>query len=180
MVWIDLEMTGLDPERCHVLEAACVVTDSRLRWLGECEVVVSQPESVLQVMDEWPAKQHLASGLTKRCQSPEALPLPAAEERLLRLVQEFVPKAGVAPLAGSSVHMDRMFLRLYMPRLLEHLHYRVVDVSSLKELARRWCPPVYKAANSVKRHRHRALEDIQDSIEELKVYQHHLFSQHTL
>ncbi|XP_037085338.1 oligoribonuclease-like isoform X2 [Pollicipes pollicipes] len=168
LVWIDLEMTGLDPERDQILEAACVVTDGRLQPLEPgLQLVVHQPDSALAAMDEWCREHHGRSGLTEAVRR-STVDLATAEQRLLEYVRRLTP-AGQCPLAGSSVHMDRVFLMRYMPRLLAHLHYRIVDVSSLKELARRWRPDVYEAGRG-KLCAHRALEDIGESIAELRLY----------
>lgn len=169
MVWIDLEMTGLDPERDRIIEAACVVTDGALRPLEPgLQLVIHEPESVLDSMNAWCVEHHGASGLTEAVRR-STVSLADAEEQLLSYVRRLTP-AGQCPLAGNSVHMDRVFLMKYMPKLLNHLHYRIVDVSTLKELARRWRPDVHDQANRGKKCAHRALDDIQESIEELKLY----------
>ena len=169
LVWIDLEMTGLDPERDRIIEAACVVTDGGLRTLEPgLQLVIHEPDSVLRGMNAWCVEHHGRSGLTEAVRR-STLSLAAAEQQLLSYVQRLTP-AGQCPLAGNSVHMDRVFLMKYMPKLLEHLHYRIVDVSTLKELARRWRPELHDTATRGKKCAHRALDDIQASIEELRLY----------
>ncbi|XP_043238308.1 probable oligoribonuclease isoform X2 [Amphibalanus amphitrite] len=169
LVWIDLEMTGLDPERDRILEAACVVTDGALRPLEPgLQLVVHEPESVLRSMNAWCVEHHGRSGLTEAVRR-STISLAEAEQTLLSYVRRLTP-AGQCPLAGNSVHMDRVFLMKYMPRLLDHLHYRIVDVSTLKELARRWRPELHDAGRRGKKCAHRALDDIQESIAELRLY----------
>jgi oligoribonuclease len=173
MVWIDLEMSGLDVERCRILEIAALVTDSQLAVVAEGpDLVVHQEEGVLAAMDAWNTEHHGASGLSA---AVRASPIDAAEAE--RRVLEFVAqhcRAGSAPLAGNSVWMDRLFLRRYMPRLEAYLHYRIVDVSTIKELVRRWSPGVAARAPA-KAERHRALEDIRESVAELAYYRREAF-----
>jgi oligoribonuclease len=173
LVWIDLEMSGLDVERCRILEIAALVTDSELGVVAEGpDLVIHQDESVLAAMDAWNTEHHGASGLTA---SVRASPIDLAEAE--RRVLEFVAlhcKPNTAPLAGNSVWMDRLFLRRYMPRLEAYLHYRIVDVSTIKELVRRWTPGVAARAPA-KSERHRALEDIRESVAELAFYRREAF-----
>jgi oligoribonuclease len=171
MVWIDLEMSGLDPEQHHILEAAVIITDAELRVIAEGpNLIIHQEQSVLDAMDDWCTSHHGESGLTAAVQA-SALGLAEAEEQLLAFVAEHCA-AGVAPLCGNSIGQDKRFLVRYMPRLDAHLHYRVVDVSSIKELARRWYPEL---SPPPKKETHRALDDILESIEELRFYRRSVF-----
>lgn len=172
LVWMDLEMTGLDVERDVILEIAAVVTDEHLNIIAEGPAIaVRQPEETLSAMDIWNTAHHTGSGLLERVRR-EGLGLREAEARTLAFVATHVAH-GESPLCGNSVWQDRRFLAKYMPTLNGHLHYRNVDVSSVKELARRWRPDV--AALVKKRSAHLALEDIRESIAELKLYQERFF-----
>lgn len=173
LVWIDLEMTGLDPRADHVLEIATVVTDAQLEIVATGpELVVHQPEAVLAAMNPWCVEHHQASGLTERVRS-SPVGLATAEAMTLDFLRtQCAP--GSAPLAGNSIHMDRFFIKFHMPALEAFLHYRNVDVTTIKELARRWCPEVVEAAPR-KADSHRALEDILESIAELRFYRERLF-----
>ncbi|MDP8970964.1 MAG: oligoribonuclease [Actinomycetota bacterium] len=174
LVWVDLEMTGLDPERDAVLEIATVVTDAALERVVEGpDLVIAQPEDVLARMEPVVADMHVKSGLVEAVRR-EGIPLAEAQRRTLAFVRAQVPEAGSAPLAGNSIHADRMFLRRHLPELEAWLHYRNVDVSTVKELARRWHPAVYEAAPA-KSGGHRALADIRESIAELRHYRDRLF-----
>jgi oligoribonuclease len=165
---MDLEMTGLDPDRDRILEIAVIVSDGSLARLIEGpELAVHQPDSVLDAMDEWNTRHHGESGLVQRV-AASGLDEVAVEEQVLAFLREHVPE-GEAPLAGNSVHQDRAFLRRWMPRLHAWLHYRNVDVSTVKELARRWAPQVLADAPP-KAGNHRALDDIRESIRELSHY----------
>ncbi|MCY4143126.1 MAG: oligoribonuclease [Gammaproteobacteria bacterium] len=167
LTWIDLEMTGLDPDQDVILEIATIVTDSNLNVLDEgMSVVVAQSEECLARMDDWNLEHHTASGLLDRVRSSESS-LEEAEAVTLDLVSRH-SKKGESPLCGNSVWQDRRFLKHYMPTLEDYLHYRIIDVSSLKELVRRWAPPIYKELH--KAQKHRALEDIKESIAELRLY----------
>ena len=167
LIWLDLEMTGLDPSKDVILEVASIVTDSRLEPLHEgLSVVVSQPEEALEHMDEWNVQHHTKSGLLERVRSSECS-LEEAEAVTYDLVCRFAKK-GESPLCGNSVWQDRRFLLRHMPTLNNYFHYRNIDVSSVKELARRWAPEVYKRFK--KKQSHRALDDIKESIEELRHY----------
>ena len=167
LVWIDLEMTGLDPDHDRIIEIATIVTDSRLRVLAEGPVIaLRQDDALLAGMDEWNTRQHNGSGLVERVRASAADEV-YAENRTLAFLADWVA-AGVSPMCGNSICQDRRFLHRWMPALERHFHYRNLDVSSLKELCRRWAPEI--AAGVVKRDRHRALEDIHDSIAELRHY----------
>lgn len=173
LVFMDLEMTGLDPEREFILEVATIITDGQLEIIAEGpELVIHHSDAVLAGMDAWNTEHHGKSGLTARSRESTT-----TVEEADRLTLEFVQKhigAKVAPLAGNSIHQDRLFVTKYMPALTAHLHYRNVDVSTLKELVKRWSPVVYDARPS-KRGSHRALGDIRESIEELRYYRQHAF-----
>ena len=173
MVWIDCEMTGLDLVRDALVEIAVVVTDSDLNVLGEgVDIVIKPPAESLVDMNQVVIDMHTTSGLLDEL--PHGTTLADAQERVLAYVTEHVPEARKAPLAGSSVYTDRGVISRDMPELDAHLHYRLVDVSTLKELARRWYPRAYY--NAPEKHGgHRALADILDSIEELKYYREALF-----
>ncbi len=174
LVWIDLEMTGLDVDRERILEIATIVTDAELRVVAEGpDLVVHQPDALLAQMDAWNTEHHGASGLTERSRASTLSEAEAEAQTLAFLVAAGVG-ARAAPLAGNSIHQDRLFLARYMPSLDAHLHYRHVDVSSVKELVRRWLPDVY-AARPFKQGKHRALEDILESIDELRFYRSHAF-----
>ena len=173
LVWIDLETTGLEPETSVILEIAVVITDAQLHLLQQGPVlVIHHPEEVLAGMDEWARRQHEGSGLLAEVRQ-STLTLAQAEEMVLAAVSAFCPPR-TCPLAGSSVCFDRLFLRKYMPRLNAHLHYRHVDVSSFKEMVKRWHPD--KAVPNGTGAKHRALPDILDSIQELRYYREALFT----
>ncbi len=173
LVWIDCEMTGLNLHREALVEVAALVTDSDLNVIGDgVDVVIKPPSDVLARMDEVVRTMHTTSGLLAALDNGTTLR--EAEELVLRYVREHVPESRKAPLAGNSVGTDRGFLARDMPELEGHLHYRIVDVSSIKELARRWYPRVYFASPK-KSGGHRALADIRESIEELKYYRAALF-----
>jgi oligoribonuclease len=167
LVWLDMEMTGLDPDRDRILEIAIVVTDSRLAIVAEGPVVVvRQPDRVLDAMDEWNRSTHGRSGLIDRVRAAGVAEADA-EERLLAFLAGHVP-AKASPMCGNSICQDRRFLARWMPRLEAYFHYRNLDVSTLKELIRRWRPEL--ARGIVKQGKHEALADIYESIEELKYY----------
>lgn len=173
LVWIDCEMTGLDLERDALVEVAVLVTDSELNVLGEgVDVLVKPPQEAVDQMVEVVRDMHTASGLIEEFQHGGTLA--EAEDAVLTYVREHVKEPRKAPLAGNSVGTDRGFLARDMPALESWLHYRVVDVSSIKELARRWYPRVY-FASPPKTGNHRALGDIRDSIDELRYYRAALF-----
>lgn len=168
LVWMDMEMSGLAVERERILELAVVVTDGQLAVVAEGpEIVVHQPDAVLEAMDDWNKSHHGASGLIERVRA-STIDEATAEAQVLAFVAAHVGPR-MAPLAGNSIHQDRLFLAKYMPRLNEHLHYRNVDVSTVKELVRRWYPVPY-AARPTKRGTHRAMGDILESIDELRYY----------
>ena len=170
LVWIDLEMTGLDPDRDHIIEIATIVTDKHLNVLAEGPVLaIHQPDAVLDAMDEWNRSHHGNSGLVERVRT-STLNAAAAEAETLAFLADYVP-AGASPMAGNSICQDRRFLYREMPRLEAFFHYRNLDVSAIKELARRWAPAVVDSL--VKRDIHLALEDIRDSIAELAHYREH-------
>lgn len=168
LVWIDCEMTGLDVEKDCLVEIAVLVTDSELNILDEGLSVVIQPrEDSMAGMGEFVTNMHRESGLLELL--PDGVSLEQAEAKVLDYVKRFAPEARTAPLAGNSIGTDRMFINRYMPNLDSHLHYRNVDVSSIKELVRRWYPKVYFQLPK-KSGGHRALADIRESIAELKYY----------
>lgn len=167
LIWIDLEMTGLDPDRDTILEIATVVTDSRLEVVAEGPVIaIHHDEPVLERMDEWNRRQHGGSGLLARVRE-SGVDMAEAERRTLEFLRAHVPE-GASPMCGNSICQDRRFLARWMPRLEAYFHYRNLDVSTLKELARRWAPAVAEAVK--KDSTHLALDDIRESIRELRHY----------
>ncbi|MCA8960949.1 MAG: oligoribonuclease [Planctomycetes bacterium] len=173
LIWMDLEMSGLDPRRERILELACLVTDSELQVVAEGpEIVIRQSRELLDGMDDWNREHHGESGLVDRVLASE-VDEAAAETTVIEFLAEIVTPR-TAPLAGNSIHQDRRFIQEYMPRLDELLHYRNVDVSTIKELVRRWQPVVFEGA-PVKRGSHRAIDDIRESIEELRYYRQRAF-----
>src|SRR5256712_9963598 len=167
LVWLDMEMTGLDPDKDRIIEIAVVVTDSQLNALSEAPVlVVRQPDAVLDAMDDWNKSTHARTGLIDKVKA-STLSEAQAEEQLLAFLAQHVP-GKTSPMCGNSICQDRRFLARYMPRLEAYFHYRNLDVSTLKELARRWKPDI--ARGLVKQGKHEALADIHESIEELKYY----------
>ena len=174
LVWIDCEMTGLDLAKDQLVEIAVIVTDSDLTELDQGINIIIRPEdlSVLDGMDQVVVDMHTSSGLLELI--PQGIPLAEAEEQVLAYVRSHVPEARKAPLAGSSVYVDRGFLARDMPQLDAHLHYRLVDVSSVKEIARRWYPRAYFNSPE-KKGNHRALGDIRESIAELRYYRDAVF-----
>lgn len=173
LVWIDCEMTGLDLRADALIEVAALVTDFDLNVLGDgVDVVVKPPQEALDQMDEFVRNMHTVSGLLD--QLDHGVTLREAEERVLAYIREHCPDGSRPPLAGNTVATDRAFLQRDMPELESFLHYRIVDVSSIKELARRWYPRVY-FNSPAKTGNHRALADIQESIEELRYYRAAVF-----
>lgn len=171
LVWVDLEMTGLDPSKDQILEIATLVTDSELNIIAEGpNLAVFQPEEVLALMDEWNQTHHGGSGLLDRVRASRES-VASAERRTLEFVALHC-KAKTSPLCGNSVWQDRRFLDRWMPDLNNHFHYRIIDVSSVKELARRWYPELPPLA---KKESHQALADIRESLEELRYYRRSIF-----
>ena len=171
LIWIDLEMTGLDPQADGILEIATVVTDGQLNVLAEGpELAIAHPLSTLEAMDDWNRNQHGKSGLWRRVLE-EGVPLADAEARTLAFLQQWVP-AKASPMCGNSICQDRRFLHRQMPELERFFHYRNLDVSTLKELARRWAPQVLQGVQ--KESAHTALSDVRDSIEELRHYRRYM------
>lgn len=170
LVWMDLEMTGLDPELDRIIEMAVIVTDAELNVVAEGPVIaVHQPERVLGLMDDWNQKTHGESGLIERVRQSTVSEIEAEQQMLDFLATHVAP--GSSPLCGNSIGQDRRFLVRYMKALEDFFHYRNLDVSTLKELARRWNPAVAKSFN--KKGSHQALDDVRESIEELKHYRAH-------
>lgn len=173
LIWIDMEMTGLDPEKERIIEIATIVTDLNLSVVAEGPVfAIKQPDELLAKMDAWNTRQHNASGLVKRVKE-STVTEQMAEAETLAFLRQYLP-VGKSPMCGNSVHQDRRFLTRYMPELEKFFHYRLLDVSTLKELAQRWAPKVY--AGVKKESKHLALDDIRESIEELKYYRDNLLN----
>ena len=173
LVWIDCEMTGLSVAADEIVEIACIVTEADLTEIDTgISLVVKPNDAPLAAMDPFVLNMHTVSGLLEKI--PGGITLADAEEQVLAYVKQHVPEERKAPLAGSSVYVDRGFLAKYMPRLDAHLHYRLIDVSSIKELSKRWYPRVYYASPE-KTGNHRALGDIRESIAELRYYRDAVF-----
>ena len=171
MVWIDLEMTGLDISKESIIEIATVITDGDLNILAQGpNLAISVSEELINGMDEWNTTHHHASGLVDRIRN-EGVTLESAENMTLDFIKQWVD-AGTAPLCGNSIWNDRKFLEKEMPRLVEYLNYRMIDVTSIKEVARRWYPEIETFAKKLS---HRALEDILESIKELEYYRTAVF-----
>ena len=174
LVWIDLEMTGLRVEENRIIEIATIITDSQLNILAEGPVLaIHQSQQHLGAMDGWNTHQHNNSGLIKRVEN-SSIDERQAEQQTLTFLQQYVP-VGKSPMCGNSVCQDRRFLYAYMPKLCAYFHYRNLDVSTLKELCQRWAPDVAK--RHTKQSQHLALQDIHDSIDELKFYRQHFMKQ---
>ncbi len=170
LIWIDLEMTGLDTQNDVIIEIATIITDSELNILAEGPVLaIHQPDEVMAAMDEWNTRQHGQSGLTERVKN-STLTVAEAEQKTLEFVSQYVPK-GASPMCGNSICQDRRFMARLMPELEAWFMYRNLDVSTLKELAKRWAPEV--AAGVEKNSSHLALDDTRDSINELRHYRAH-------
>ncbi|KAJ7209716.1 ribonuclease H-like domain-containing protein [Mycena pura] len=173
MVWIDCEMTGLDPSKDKILEIAVLITNGNLDLVDEgIEYIIRTDKASLDAMDEWCTNQHGQSGLTQAClDSPHSHD--EVSQAVLAYIKKWVPRRHVGILAGNSVHADRLFLAKYMPEVVEWLHYRIIDVSSIKELSRRWYPEM--GIPKLTKSNHRALEDIRGSISELQWYRRNIF-----
>nr|XP_016932627.2 probable oligoribonuclease [Drosophila suzukii] len=172
IVWMDLEMTGLDIEKDKILEVSCIITDKDLNIKSEGPSFAITIPGGVRTMTEWCMKHHYESGLIDRCKSSDVKP-EQASDLLLSYLKKNIPKRS-CPLGGNSVYMDRLFINRFMPLVDEYLHYRIVDVSTIKELARRWSPEVAKAAPK-KAFAHRSRDDILESISELKYYKANFF-----
>jgi len=171
LIWVDLEMTGLDPERDVVIEIAAIVTDSELNILAEGPVIaIHQPEQVLAAMDEWNTTHHTRSGLVDRVRA-SAIDEAAAEDKVLAFLRQWVTP-GSSPMCGNSICQDRRFMARHMPRLERYFHYRNLDVSTLKILMQMWRPELEPGV--VKAGSHQALDDIRESVEELRYYRKHM------
>ena len=172
LIWLDLEMTGLEPETDVILEIASIITDGELNILAEGPVfAIHQSDEVLENMNPWCIKTHGESGLTKRCQESN-VSLAQATKETIEFVSQYVDK-GISPMCGNSIGQDRRFINKYMPDFEDYFHYRNLDVSTVKELARRWKPEVLDKV--VKTGAHLALDDIRESVAELKVYRQEFF-----
>jgi len=173
LIWIDLEMTGLDPSYDRILEIATIVTDIQLNIIASGpEIVIHQDDNILARMNTWVANQHNSTGLVEKVQASKITEA-HAEQATVEFLAKYV-ESGVSPMCGNSICMDRRFLINYMPTLAQYFHYRHLDVSSLKILAQNWAPNI--AQNFVKNSSHRALDDVRLSIDELKYYREHLLT----
>ncbi len=170
LAWIDMEMTGLNPDSDRIIEVAIIITDSALQTVIEAPVlVVHQSDAVLDAMDSWNKGTHGRSGLIEKVRA-STRDVSEVEQLMLAFLAQYVP-SGISPMCGNSVCQDRRFLARYMPKLEAYFHYRNLDVSTLKELVKRWRPELAKGMT--KHGKHEALADIQESIEELKYYREH-------
>ncbi|KAI9218003.1 REX2, RNA exonuclease 2 [Blastocladiella britannica] len=174
LVWIDCEMTGLDTSKDHIIEIACIITDGHLKTVAELDsIIIRQPKALLDSMDAWCTEHHGASGLTAAVLS-SPVSMADAEETVMAFITKHIPEPKVGLLAGNSVHADKRFLEFDMPRVVGHLGYRILDVSTVKEITGRWYPSVF-ANLPRKNYDHRALGDIRESITELKWYRENVF-----
>jgi oligoribonuclease len=174
LVWMDLEMTGLEPSRDVIVEIATLITDDNLNIVAEGpDLVIHQPDDVLAGMDKFVFDMHTRSGLLPAIKA-STVSLEEAGAETLAFIKQYVPVVRTVPLCGNSIGTDRRFLAAYLPEIEDWLHYRSVDVSSVKELVRRWYPAV-KAGRPTKGGAHRALDDIRESINELRYYREHVF-----
>ena len=172
LIWIDLEMTGLDTDHDYIIEIATIITDNHLDVVAEGPVLaINQPDTILNSMDEWNTRQHGKSGLLDRVRDSVET-AESAQARTMSFLRQYVP-ARVSPMCGNSICQDRRFLHRLMPELEQYFHYRNLDVSSVKELYKRWCPskPQFDKDSS-----HLAIDDIRDSINELKFYRENFFN----
>ena len=170
LCWLDMEMTGLNPDTDRIIEVAMIITDADLNVLAQSEVyAIHQSDEILNGMDAWNTATHGRTGLTERVRQ-SAYTEAEVEQKLLDFMAEWLPEKA-SPMCGNTIHQDRRFMVRYMPRLEAYFHYRNLDVSTLKELARRWHPAVAKGV--VKRGSHQALDDIMESIEEMRYYREH-------
>lgn len=173
IIWVDLEMTGLDIEKDYIMEMACIVTDKHLNVIAEGpNLIIQQSEEVLAAMGDWCTQQHGKTGLTKQCLE-SALTCEEAEKQMIEFISQYCPK-GRCELAGNSIHCDRKFIERHMPKFLEWLHYRIIDVSSIRNVCWRWYPN-FEKYQSDQPISHRALDDIRSSIEELRFYRQTVF-----
>ncbi len=173
LIWIDLEMTGLNPDINRILEVAIIITDDNLNIIAEGPVfAIHQEEKDLALMDEWNTTHHNESGLIERVVNSQ-IRESEVEKQVLDFLRNHV-EYKTSPLCGNSIYQDRRFLARYMPQLEDYFHYRNIDVSTIKELARRWAPEVYEGVK--KQSKHLALEDIRESIDELRYYRKNLFN----
>jgi len=170
LIWIDLEMTGLEPQQDHIIEIATIVTDAQLEIIAEGPVLaIHQSDEIIDKMDEWNTRTHGASGLIERVRASE-VDETAAAQQTMEFLSQYLPAAS-SPMCGNSICQDRRFLARHMPQLEAFFHYRNLDVSTLKELAQRWRPALME--NLSKKGSHQALDDIRESIEELRFYRDH-------
>ena len=173
LAWLDMEMTGLNPDTDRIIEVAMIITDSDLNILAQSEVlVIHQPDSIIDHMDKWNTTTHTRTGLVDKVKA-STLTETEAEEKLLAFISEWIPEKA-SPMCGNSIHQDRRFMVRYMPQLEAYFHYRNLDVSTLKELARRWNPAILKGIS--KKGAHQALDDIKESIEEMAYYREHFLT----
>jgi len=173
LIWIDLEMSGLDPDKERIIEIATIMTDAQLNILAEGPVMaIHQDDNILDAMDEWNTRQHGKSGLLDRVRS-STITEAEAEKKTIAFLENYIDK-GKSPMCGNSICLDRQFLNRYMPELAEYFHYRNLDVSTLKELVKRWKPSIMSGVT--KESQHLALQDIRDSINELDYYRQHFIN----